>query len=136
VLYSDLLDDTGGISSDIRISESEAGIAYAKLKAVYPSKTRDMIAKSRPADLANEPAVRDVLGQVKVLKEKSASELYHLLQRYVDSKEKTTAGRRKADTPMEYWPLIKVVRIYTKAAALSTGAVIVDLVSLPEAMPQ
>jgi hypothetical protein len=28
---------------------------------------------------------------------------------------------------MEYWPLIKVVRIYTKAAALSTGACLVDL---------
>jgi hypothetical protein len=28
---------------------------------------------------------------------------------------------------MEFWPLIKVVRIYTKAECLSTGAVIVDL---------
>lgn len=28
---------------------------------------------------------------------------------------------------MEFWPLIKVVKIYTKAAALSTGAIIVDL---------
>jgi GTPase SAR1 family protein len=28
---------------------------------------------------------------------------------------------------MEFWPLIKVVRIYTKSPALSTGAVIVDL---------
>lgn len=28
---------------------------------------------------------------------------------------------------MEFWPLIKVVRIYTKADALITGAVIVDL---------
>lgn len=28
---------------------------------------------------------------------------------------------------MEYWPLIWVVRIFTKAAALATGAVLVDL---------
>ncbi len=28
---------------------------------------------------------------------------------------------------MEFWPLIKVVRIQTKADVLSTGAVIVDL---------
>jgi hypothetical protein len=28
---------------------------------------------------------------------------------------------------MEYWPLIKVVKIYTRSPALSTGAVIVDL---------
>jgi hypothetical protein len=52
--------------------------------------------------------------------------MYRQLQNYVDSKEKTAATGQT----MEYWPLIKVVRIYTKAAALSTGAVIVDLVSL------
>jgi len=28
---------------------------------------------------------------------------------------------------MDYWPLIKVVKIYTKSDALSTGAVVVDL---------
>ena len=28
---------------------------------------------------------------------------------------------------MEFWPLIKVVKIYTKSDALSTGAMVVDL---------
>jgi hypothetical protein len=28
---------------------------------------------------------------------------------------------------MEFWPLIKVVRVFTKASALETGAVLVDL---------
>lgn len=28
---------------------------------------------------------------------------------------------------MEYWPLVKVVKIYTRAPALSTGAIVVDL---------
>lgn len=50
----------------------------------------------------------------------------------VDSKEKSTetkkAKKDKAEPKqMEFWPLIKVVRIYTKADALSTGAIVVDL---------
>jgi hypothetical protein len=45
------------------------------------------------------------------------------------SKEKVTedSKKKKEKKQMEFWPLIKVVRIYTKAEALSTGAVIVDL---------
>lgn len=30
-------------------------------------------------------------------------------------------------TSTSYWPLVRVVRIYTKAPALSTGATLVDL---------
>lgn len=48
----------------------------------------------------------------------------------MDSKEKVTKKDKKDKSSafeMEYWPLIKVVKIYTKAPALSTGAVIVDL---------
>ncbi|KAG8162600.1 hypothetical protein KVR01_008365 [Diaporthe batatas] len=123
-LFTDLLDD-GKISRDCNNPETEAGIAYAKIKSVYPSKTNHMIAETSPERLANEPAVRGVLGSVMKLRSSTASGLYHGLQRYVDSKEKDY--HLKKDVAMEYWPLIKVVRIYTKADALSTGAVIVDL---------
>jgi hypothetical protein len=45
------------------------------------------------------------------------------------SKEKVTddSKKKKEKRETEWWPLIRVVRIYTKADALSTGAVIVDL---------
>ncbi len=90
-----------------------------------------MLAAGTPDSFANERNVRGILGTVKKLNEESASRLYDRLQHYVDSKEKITgADHKKRDVPMEYWPLIKVVRIYTKAAALSTGAVIVDLVRI------
>ncbi|KAI1640119.1 hypothetical protein F4809DRAFT_562582 [Biscogniauxia mediterranea] len=127
VLFSDLLDSNGEVSKESSSSDSDAGIAYAKLKAVYPAKTKDMLARTTPNDLANEPAVRGVLGSVKKLKDESAQNLYRRLQHYVDSREKSGADNKKRDLPMEYWPLIKVVRIYTKADALSTGAVLVDL---------
>ncbi|KAI1659708.1 Dynamin family-domain-containing protein [Daldinia decipiens] len=128
ILFNDLLDGNGAVSRDCSNADSEAGIAYAKLKAVYPHKTKEMIAEGTPQDFANESAVRGVLGSIKTLKENSAKSLYSQLQRYVDSKEKITGNEnRKRNVPMEYWPLIKVVRIYTKAKALSTGAVLVDL---------
>lgn len=46
------------------------------------------------------------------------------LQSTEDKKKKKQKGEKKG---MEFWPLIKVVKIYVKAEALSTGAVIVDL---------
>jgi hypothetical protein len=122
VLYSDFLDGNGEVSREVSNHDSEAGIAYQKVKAVYPAYTKEMVAHSNPEELAHLPKVRGVLGQVKMLNESSAKDLYGLLQRYVDSKEKNA----KSDV-MEYWPLIKVVRIYTKARALETGAVLVDL---------
>ncbi|WES02015.1 hypothetical protein PX690_21310 [Bacillus velezensis] len=51
---------------------------------------------------------------------------YKELQRYVDSKEKSTkekgktSEKKKEKKTMEFWPLIKVVRIFVKADALST----------------
>ncbi|KAK1957604.1 hypothetical protein LY78DRAFT_741803 [Colletotrichum sublineola] len=124
-LFTDLLDDSGNISRECNKEDSEAGIAYAKIRSVYPSKTKEMIAESSPEKLANEPAVARVLGTVKKLTATTAKDLYASMQRYVDSKEKNP--HRKKNVQMEFWPLIKVVRIFTKASALFTGAVIVDL---------
>ncbi|KAH9904586.1 hypothetical protein F4778DRAFT_69364 [Xylariomycetidae sp. FL2044] len=131
ILFTDLLDGGGEVSHEATSNaDSEAGIAYAKLKAVYPQKTRDMLAQASPESFADEPAVRTILGSVKKIEDRSAAAIYSRLQHYVDSKEKlggTVDHRKKKGVSMEYWPLIKVVRIYTKADALSTGAVIVDL---------
>ncbi|KAK1752155.1 hypothetical protein QBC47DRAFT_306133 [Echria macrotheca] len=120
-LLTDLLDGNGEVSRECTNTDSEAGVAYAKIKAVYPRKTKEMIASSDPDNLASEPAVARVLGTTRTLKARTADSLYRQLQQYVDSKEKNT------DKTVEYWPLIKVVRIFTKAAALKTGACLVDL---------
>lgn len=122
-LLEDLLDGSGQVSVDYNNPETDAGLAYSKIRAVYPQKAKDMIAKSTPTSLAREPEVCDVLGSVKRLNERTSALLFQGLQHYVDSKEKTAGSENR----MEYWPLIKVVRIYCKASALSTGAVVVDL---------
>jgi hypothetical protein len=89
-LYSDLLDGSGEVCREATNQDSDAGIAYAKIKAVYPKFTREMIAKATPESLADQPAVRSILGTVKKLKATSAARLYRQLQEYVDSKEKNT----------------------------------------------
>ncbi|KUI73699.1 Nuclear GTPase SLIP-GC [Cytospora mali] len=122
-LLDDLLDGGGQVSRDCTTPDTDANLAYSKIKAVYPHLTREMIASTSPADLAEAPSIRRVLGSLKRLHATNSTELFKGLQHYVDSKDKTT-GKGHV---MEYWPLIKVVRIYCKADALSTGAVIVDL---------
>ncbi|KAK3324641.1 hypothetical protein B0T19DRAFT_429037 [Cercophora scortea] len=120
-LFTDLMDGNGQVSRDCSNEDSEAGIAFAKIKAVYPKKTKEMIAETTPEKLASEFAVRRVLGTVKKLQATDAASIYRQLQTYVDSKEKNN------ERMMEFWPLIKVVRIFTKASALATGACLVDL---------
>lgn len=121
-LLGDLIDGTGNISQECNNPDTEAGLAYSKIKAVYPQMTREGIVRHAgdSAALAQQSLVRAVLGSVKQLRATSSPDIYEGLQKYIDSKEKRS-------TQMEYWPLIKVVRIYCKAAALSTGIVLVDL---------
>jgi hypothetical protein len=71
----------------------------------------------------NERSVQQVLGTTMKIEKGSSAVFYRALQNIIDSKEKKKGEKKE----MEYWPLIKVVKIYIKADALSTGAVIVDL---------
>lgn len=121
-LLDDLIDGTGNISQECYNPDTEAGLAYSKIKAVYPKlKKQGIIKRAKDsARLAREPSVTAVLGSIKRFCATSSQDLYAVLQEYIDSKEKKSSE-------MEYWPLIKVVRIYCKASALSTGTILVDL---------
>ncbi|KAK4635549.1 Nuclear GTPase SLIP-GC [Fulvia fulva] len=135
ILYKEIIDESGNISREISNPESDAGVAYAKIRAVYHKLTKDDLTRTNPHALMTHKHVKNVLGQSRKIYESDASAFYKRLQQYVDSKEKGTEkldkngnvasnqGKRK----FELWPLIKVVKIYTRADALSTGAVIVDL---------
>lgn len=130
---ADLRDPRGQVSRECSNPETEAGIACAKIKAVYPNLSKEQFANATVEELMDDPEVRGVLGTTVYIEEAHADAFYHRLQHYVDSKEKFTSSSmiKKTDTgektPMEFWPLIKVVRVYVKADALSTGAVLVDL---------
>ena len=133
MLFQDLLDHDGKVSRESTNEESHAGVAYAKIKSVYPRLTKEDMQTTTPEHLMAHENVK-CLGSLRKLEDEDSSTFYKKLQSYVDSKEKAgtksadkSEKKRKGPREMEYWPLIKVVRIYTKAAALSTGAVLVDL---------
>lgn len=144
VLFNEIFDGGGNISREVSNPESQAGIAYAKIRAVYWRLTNDDLAASSIEKLMADRCVRGVLGTTKNLKERQCDTFYKGLQHYVDSREKAgvnnetddeddsqSAGDKKKKKTrkreQEFWPLIKVVRLYVKADALSTGAVLVDL---------
>lgn len=130
-LMKEFLTENGTVSRETSDQNSEAGIAWAKFHAVYPKKTKEMLAECTVADLMRERSVLSVLGTTKNIAKSSAEPFFLELKRWVDSKEKATGKKKDKEKPapvqMEYWPLIKVVKIQTKSPALSTGAVIVDL---------
>ena len=134
-LFQDLLDGDGKVSRDCANEDTDAGIAYAKIKAVYPRKTKEDIANSSIQTMLRE--VSHVLGKSRDIKERDSLVFYRKLQSFVDSKEKSTGNKdkdkKKERREMEYWPLIRVVRIYVKSRALATGAVIVDLPGVHDA---
>ena len=115
-MFSDLLDSEGKVSRECANEDTEAGIAYAKIKAVYPQKTKEDIAKSSIDSMLRE--VSHVLHSSKKIEESDSLRFYKRLQHFVDSKEKTTGEKnkekKKERKEMEFWPLIRVVRLYGK----------------------
>lgn len=85
-LFQDLLDGSGNVSRDCVNEDTDAGIAYAKIKAVYPKKTKEDIAKSSIEKLLQE--VSHILGNSKKIEENDSLKFYKRLQHFVDSKRK------------------------------------------------
>ena len=135
VLFQDLLDGDGKVSRECANEDTDAGVAYAKIRAVYPQKTKEDISNSNIDSLLRE--VSHILGSRRSIKEKDSLVFYKKLQTYVDSKEKSMGKKdkdgKKEKREREFWPLIKVVRLYVKSPALATGAVIVDLPGVHDA---
>jgi len=135
VLMHEFLTDNGTLSREAQDPNSEAGIAWAKFHAVYPSVAKDDLGQYTIPTLMSKQSVINALGSTKQIDATQPDRFYLKLQQYVDSKEKNskkskdklTASVPNSPDAMEYWPLIRVVKIYTKSQALSTGAVIVDL---------
>jgi len=111
-LFEDLLDGDGKVSRDCSNQDTDAGIAYAKIKAVYPKKTKEDIANSSVQKMLQD--VSHILGKSKGIEETDSLRFYKRLQHYVDSKEKSTGDKdkdkKKEPREMEFWPLIRVVK--------------------------
>ncbi|KAL5424202.1 hypothetical protein PMIN06_005395 [Paraphaeosphaeria minitans] len=132
ILMQEFLGENGTLARDASDPNTDAGIAWAKVRAVYPSIQKEKLATYTVETLMQKTAVLEVLGTTKKISHPRAGLFYAKLQEFVDSKDKVTGKKDKGHqkqqkNQMEFWPLIKVVRLYTKSEALSTGAVVVDL---------
>lgn len=134
ILFEDLIEDRH-LSSAKSDSKTEAGIAYAKIQAVYPDLPDSEIVKKTATGLAKRESVAEVLGTTRHIDCKNASDLCSAVQKYLDSKEKSTKMGPKKEKDMAFWPLIKVVRIFCRADVLSSGLVVVDLPGVADSNP-
>ncbi|KAK7749363.1 hypothetical protein SLS62_008215 [Diatrype stigma] len=168
-LFSDLTLSSGELVGETNNKSTDAGVAWAKIKAVYPRITSKNLAETNADTLINDPSITNLLGSTKTIYGATAKTFYKDIRTYVDSKQKPSAADSEDSTHddrdkpnndslqnendvefeddetvngdseyvegrsavkeriMELWPLIKVVKIQTKADVLSTGATIVDL---------
>lgn len=129
-MLSDLRADDGTLSRAYEDKDTEAGIAYAKIKAVYPQKarTKDLISKLTKDDLLGDPEVLKHLDSEIELRACACEELKLQVQEFLESAETPARRTGRKKKPIALWPLIEVVRIYIRLEALSTGTTIVDLV--------
>ena len=125
----DMFDPSEEISSERSNLDTDVGRACAKVHAVYPELTREEMAKSGVEYMFKK--VEKVLEESLSIREESAFALHRKIQPYISSADKTAKFNPSAkDTKgegMALWPLVKVVKIFVRSAALSHGAILVDL---------
>ena len=129
-----LLGDVKNATRDVYDEESEAGIAFSKISAVYPSIDKQNIVQASIDALMEKPEIRKCLGSEVEFEGETSEELHNKVKRYIDSKDKFRAGghavgETTADEAenVEYWPLINRVCIFGMAPVLRSGIVLVDL---------
>lgn len=118
--------DEGQGEEDLGGDDTDRSVA--KARAVYANMDNEVLLESSVHDLMRHPNVHGVLGMTQTFKAQKAEELREMIQCYIDSTDKDDVDA------VAYWPLVKAVRIFTKAEALSNGVTIADLVSFPNVL--
>ncbi|GFF80273.1 nuclear GTPase SLIP-GC [Aspergillus udagawae] len=95
-----------------------------KINAVYPELDNGNLADTTMDRLLGHPRIANLLGSSLFIEEDDPRIFADKLKPYIDSK----SGTARKDAGL--WPLIKTVRLYVKAQAPATGAVLVDLPGL------
>jgi GTPase SAR1 family protein len=123
ILTDDIRNRPEGEQLGVR-SGSEAGIAYAKISAVYPGSDVTELLDMSAEQLLEEQNLSTILGQKRYIKEATAKKFYSAIKVYIDSSNKGSASQPA------YWPLVRCVKIFLKARLLENGLVLVDLPGL------
>ncbi|KAG5716551.1 GTPase SLIP-GC [Termitomyces sp. T112] len=161
ILLTDLIDEDGNIkrSTDLK---SDAGVAWSKVHAVYPNISQEqLVHMSADQIIARDQTIAKILGTTKNIIAANSEKFAKEIGKYIDSKDQKRGDKKKdkekktektvmdkvreasglsrskdktvdVDVPA-LWPLIRQVNVRCKAAALLTGAVLVDLPGVADA---
>ncbi|THV08632.1 hypothetical protein K435DRAFT_883341 [Dendrothele bispora CBS 962.96] len=162
VLLHDLVDEDGSLKRTTDL-KSDAGVAWHKVSAVYPTLSQQkLVTMSVDQIIAYDRRVSQILGTTKVIVARNSKVFGAEIAKYIDSKEargkkkdkkkeqekvdgkslmdkvREAAGnsRKKEKTDVNgpaFWPLVRQVNVRCKAACLSTGAILVDLPGVADA---
>ena len=128
ILLDDVKDGDGDMARDAEMLQDEIKISMDKVRAVYPSKTKAQLLNTTATALMEELREDRILGTIKEICMAELDPFRAEVRKYIATKAKTTMKKdSNEERRRELWPLIKVVKIYTKADALRTGAILVDL---------
>ncbi|KAF5370055.1 hypothetical protein D9758_001123 [Tetrapyrgos nigripes] len=159
VLLHDLVDEDGNLrrTNDLK---SDAGVAWHKVNAVYPTLSQErLVTMTVDQIVAHDPRVSQILGTTKKIVARNSRAFAGEIGKYIDSKEargkkdkkdkkddekslmdrvREAAGQSKKKDRTDvnapaFWPLIRQVNVRCNAACLSTGAILVDLPGVADA---
>ncbi|KAJ7667949.1 hypothetical protein DFH06DRAFT_1280748 [Mycena polygramma] len=138
ILLQDLVEEDGSLkrSTDLK---SDAGVAFMKVHSVYPSISADkLVTMTADEIIAKDQKIFRILGATKKIVARDSKAFAVEIAKYIDSKDQRRGKDKKdkdkkkekkdkdANTPA-LWPLIRKVNVRCSAAALATGAILVDL---------
>lgn len=107
ILFDDL-HHNGKLHPDHQDPDTEAGVAYDKIRAVYDLSMEEMLLNSKRDQLMGRAAVREVLGTTRKMAFRTAPELHRALLEYVDSRDKqVTPGAKSDGSTAALRPLVK-----------------------------
>ncbi|KZT24461.1 hypothetical protein NEOLEDRAFT_1134832 [Neolentinus lepideus HHB14362 ss-1] len=167
VLLDDLVDEDGNLKRTTDL-KSDAGVAWHKVHAVYPSiKQEDLIWMTVDQIIARDPKIANILGTTKNIVAKDSKAFAQEISKYIDSKDQKRGDKKKdkekskdkeekskgqslmdmlrgesgkkkekekeSGDSAAFWPIIRQVRVRCSSAALSTGAILVDLPGVADA---
>ncbi|ATZ49548.1 hypothetical protein BCIN_04g06800 [Botrytis cinerea B05.10] len=125
VLLDDLKNATKGEDVSVK-SGSQASTAFAKISAVWPGVTLSKLKGMTSQELFDQiDGVSNILDCHLEIAKPKAKPFSREISKYIDSNNK-----QKSSNEISYWPLVRCVRIYTKAEILRHGLVLVDLPGL------
>ncbi|KAG6872791.1 hypothetical protein C0995_006520 [Termitomyces sp. Mi166 len=162
ILLTDLIDEDGNVkrSTDLK---SDAGVAWSKVHAVYPNISQEqLVAMSANQIIARDQTIAKILGTTKNVVAADSKSFAKEIGKYIDSKDQKPGDKKrdkekksKEKTPVDkvrqvrgtsrpkdktadvnnaaLWPLIRQVSVRCNAAALSSGAILVDLPGVADA---